>query len=213
MELTDLLLHIPNFLSEDECKTLSDEYDKRENDDWRYEACNHAKDGRYVQSTFRSVSLTDTECQAYKLFYSSTEKIIKKYHEYLHTFNAFHVAFEKALLYSHEYRLMKYSPGSWIHPHIDMGITDPFVFGSCSFNLSQDYTGGDFVFFRGKHRIKLGMGDAMIWPADFFWVHEVEEVTSGIRYSANSFLQSLPQDYKNSIIPTIDYKHSGGYII
>ena len=32
----------------------------------------------------------------------------------------------------------------------------------------------------------------MIWPADFFWVHEVEEITDGTRYSANTFLCSQP---------------------
>ena len=33
----------------------------------------------------------------------------------------------------------------------------------------------------------------MIWPADFFWVHEVKEITSGTRYSVNCFLRDSPQ--------------------
>ena len=33
----------------------------------------------------------------------------------------------------------------------------------------------------------------MIWPADFLWVHEVQEITSGVRYSVNCFLRDSPQ--------------------
>ena len=33
----------------------------------------------------------------------------------------------------------------------------------------------------------------MIWPADFFWVHEVKEITSGVRYSVNCFMRDSPQ--------------------
>lgn len=39
----------------------------------------------------------------------------------------------------------------------------------------------------------------MIWPADYFWVHEVEEITKGVRYSTNSFLQRIPNDLRNKV--------------
>jgi predicted 2-oxoglutarate/Fe(II)-dependent dioxygenase YbiX len=70
------------------------------------------------------------------------------------------------------------------------------VYASCSFNLNDNYTGGDFAWFRGQHKIKLGAGDAIIWPADYFWVHEVEPILSGTRYSTNSFIQELPECLK-----------------
>lgn len=212
MKLTDLILHIPNFLSEDQCKILIDGYEKREDEEWRYEACLHATHGHQVMSTFRSIVLNENS-EEYELFYKSTEEIINKYHEYLDDFGAFHVNFRKALLYSHEYRLMKYYPGSWIHPHIDTGVSDPYVYASCTFNLNTDYTGGDFIFFKGKHRIKMGLGDAMIWPADYFWVHEVEEIKSGCRYSANSFLQCLPQSYKLEVNSNVKHTHPNPYNI
>ena len=40
----------------------------------------------------------------------------------------------------------------------------------------------------------------MIWPADYFWVHEVEEITKGTRYSANTFLCRNPYDMPKEII-------------
>jgi hypothetical protein len=38
----------------------------------------------------------------------------------------------------------------------------------------------------------LEKGEAMIWPADYFWVHEVKPIISGARYSLNTFLCSVP---------------------
>jgi hypothetical protein len=53
----------------------------------------------------------------------------------------------------------------------------------------------------------LEKGDAVIFPANPFFIHEVTEVTEGRRYSVNSFLTSLPhedvvyfQDYWNSVL-------------
>ena len=69
--------------------------------------------------------------------------------------------------------------------------------------LNEDYEGGDFAFWGGRHKIKLGVGDVMIWPADYFWVHEVEEITKGTRYSANTFLCrhpfEMPEEVKYNI--------------
>ena len=211
MQLTDLILHIPNFLSPSQCQELIDNYEKKEELS-KYERCSHATTAELIQSTFTSVVLKEGD-DAYKLFYDSTETLINEYHRYLAEFDAFHVNFKNALRYSHKCRVMKYTQGGWIHPHIDASWTDPWVWASCSFNLSEGYEGGDFVFFKGKHRIKLGLGDAMIWPADYFWVHEVEEITSGVRYSANSFLQSLPEDYKQWVNSNIQFKHPGAYQI
>ncbi len=39
----------------------------------------------------------------------------------------------------------------------------------------------------------------MIWPADYFWVHEVEEIQSGTRYSVNCFIRSTPQSLPETV--------------
>ena len=31
----------------------------------------------------------------------------------------------------------------------------------------------------------------MIWPADYFWVHEVSPIKTGVRYSTNCFIMSV----------------------
>jgi predicted 2-oxoglutarate/Fe(II)-dependent dioxygenase YbiX len=83
---------------------------------------------------------------------------------------------------------MKYETGAKIHPHTDH---IPNIYGSISFNLNNDYEGGEFKFFNGNYTVSLNKGDALIFPADYFWVHEVTPVTKGERYSINSFLYDI----------------------
>ena len=71
--------------------------------------------------------------------------------------------------------------------------------GSCTFNLNDTFEGGQFIFFRGKHTVHLEQGDVLIFPADYFWVHQVTPITKGTRYSVNTFLQSIPQNVKLKI--------------
>ena len=96
------------------------------------------------------------------------------------------------MLYSHSYRVLKYSEGESIHQHTDHS---PGIYGSATLQLNDGYTGGDFVFFKGRNTIRLEKGEAMIWPADYFWVHEVKPVISGSRYSMNTFLCSVPPHF------------------
>ena len=129
------------------------------------------------------------QSSSFHIIHEAIEKMINEYHDYLDTFGAFHVARRVSMLFPHKYRLKKYEKGAWIHPHTDH---DTGVYGSCTINLNEEYEGGDFAFWGGKHKLKLGRGDIMIWPADYFWVHEVEEITEGTRYSANCFLCNKP---------------------
>ena len=39
----------------------------------------------------------------------------------------------------------------------------------------------------------------MIWPANNLWVHEVEQITKGTRYSVNCFLRDSPQHLPSSV--------------
>tara|TARA_R110000851_G_scaffold151527_2_gene292755 strand:+ start:74 stop:433 length:360 start_codon:yes stop_codon:yes gene_type:complete len=91
---------------------------------------------------------------------------------------------------------MKYQIGNKIHPHVDH---DPHVYGSCTFNLNEDYEGGEFGFFRDKKNIDLKQGDVLIFPADYHWVHEVKPITKGTRYSVNCFLLDVPESVREEL--------------
>ena len=194
IKLTDLILHVPNFLSADQCDLLINEFNKK-NNEAELEHCPEANTNIDTYSTYHRIIL-QPGTEAHQLVKNSTETMIKRYMLYLDTFNSFHVGIRRSMLYSHMYRLLKYEKGAKIHQHTDH---DAYIYGSCTFNLNDDYDGGDFVFFKGEYRKRLGRGDAMIWPADYFWVHEVEEITNGVRYSTNSFLQHIPNELRSKV--------------
>lgn len=191
IKLIDLIYHKKTFLSKEECNFLIDESNKRYKE-YYSEVSLDSNTGIQTQSSFKALNLK-IGSEGWKIVHTNTEKIINEYHDFLDSFKSFHHGFRKALNYSHLYRLLRYDVGCKIQQHIDH---DPYVYASCSFNLNDNYTGGDFVWFKGNHRLKLGAGDAIIWPADYFWVHEVEPIISGIRYSTNSFLQEIPECLK-----------------
>jgi hypothetical protein len=195
--LTDLIYLKKNYLTKDQCDIIISEFEGTSRPEDK-ESCYHAFTGVETTSTF-TVKTSQEGSESFNIIHQTIENVINEYHDYLDTFNAFHVSRRASMLYPHKYRIMKYAKGAWIHPHVDddgSGIN-----GSCTINLNSDYEGGTFAFWGGKHKVKLGLGDVMIWPADYsFWVHEVEEITEGTRYSANCFLCDNPKlDYPRDV--------------
>ena len=194
-DILDLIYRVPNFLSDDECDSLVAEYEERKSES-SYEHCIHANTGEDTYSSFHRIELNQNT-DSYNLIFKKTEKAINEYIKHLDSFNCFHIpCLRQVFRYSHTYRLLKYEQGCKIHPHSDHA---PFAYGSITFNLNNDYTGGVFKFFNGEHEVHLSKGEMMIWPADFFWVHEVTPIETGVRYSTNSFLTSIPE-YMREIV-------------
>jgi hypothetical protein len=201
IELVDLIYRKKNALTKDEAYFLIEEYQRLDNTH-QLEHCPHAITGIDTFSSFKRVELTQGT-EAFDLVFKANENLINEYLDYLDGFEMFHTLIRTTMTYSHMYRLLKYEKGAKIHPHTDHS---PFIYGSATFNLNDNYTGGDFVFWRGKHRVKLEACEAMIWPADHFWIHEVEEITSGVRYSTNSFLQSVADPLREAAMNFVEKK-------
>lgn len=85
-------------------------------------------------------------------------------------------------------RLNRYSPGTEMHYHDDrLQLTINGVYkGQPTLSvvglLNDDYTGGDFVMF-DDYKVKLSVGDVMIFPSSFMYPHKVTKVTNGTRFS------------------------------
>ena len=206
-DITELIYRVPNFLSDDECDSLIFEYEKRSSE-FSLEQCPDANTGIDTQSSFQRISLLEGT-KNYDLLFRKTEQAVNEYMDYLESKGSFHMPLmRRSLNYSHMYRLLKYGPGNKIHPHTDH---DPLTYGSVTFNLNDDYTGGEFKFFNGKYTVKLKRGEMMIWPADYYWVHEVTPVETGYRYSTNSFLLSVSPEFKNDLIGNLDVLESKYY--
>jgi len=199
INLTDLIFIHKRLLSDEECNQIIEEYESSPAEEIN-ECCPHAFSGENIYSP-NTVKKAEIGTVPFDIIHRSVEAVINEYHGYMDSFDAFHVDRRLTLLYPHMYRMMKYKKGQWIHPHTDH---DPNVYGSCTINLNDDYDGGMFSFWGGKYKVELKRGDCMIWPADFLWVHEVEEITRGTRYSVNCFLRNKPQHLPKTVSYHID---------
>ena len=187
-DITKLALKIPNFLTHEECDGLIQEFEQRK-EEAGLEASANYKTNKIEPSDFRVVPLKPYTSN-FNLIRKKTKIAVNSYLNYLDQPKYFFThLLKEGLKFSHSYRIMKYKTGANIHPHSDYG---PGIYGSISFNLNNNYEGGEFKFFNGNYIIPLDKGDALIFPANYFWVHEVTTVTKGVRYSINSFLTQYP---------------------
>lgn len=195
MDMKDLIFVVEGVLTKDQCQLLINEYDRR-SEETELESCYHAITNQMTTSTYKRVEL-QPNTNTFDIVHNATNDMIVGWIDHLDKMGSFHVAaLKKSLRYSHMHRLMKYEEGEWIHPHVDW---EEMIHASCTIALNDEYEGGDFTFWNGKHTVKLKQGDAMIWPADPFWVHEVTAVTKGCRYATNTFIQSLPLHERNQM--------------
>ena len=82
-----------------------------------------------------------------------------------------------------EISILKYDTGDFFSKHIDMSGHDSDRKLSVSIPLSNDYEGGETLFYTSKNPIKMikEVNIATFFPS--YIVHEVTEVTKGVRYS------------------------------
>ena len=89
-------------------------------------------------------------------------------------------------------RFNRYSPGQIMRQHFDHihSIFDGTLKGvpvlSFIMNFNDDYEGADLYFWK-DNVIKLGKGDIVMFPSNFFFPHGVTEATKGQRYSGVSW--------------------------
>ncbi len=69
--------------------------------------------------------------------------------------------------------------------HTDYGHTVPLRELSASVCLNNDYQGGEFVFDfpSGKVQYPQNIGDVIIFPSNFMYPHQVNEIAKGTRYA------------------------------
>lgn len=80
------------------------------------------------------------------------------------------------------YDLLRYQVGDFYTQHTD-SFTERQRQVTCSFMLNDDYEGGEFCFFDRSIVHRLNKGDAVMFPSNFMFPHEILPVTKGTRYS------------------------------
>lgn len=100
-------------------------------------------------------------------------------------------------------RFNAYEGGGHYGNHVDTAIhSDPFkgimgrtdVSTTVFLNEPEDYDGGELIVedTYGAHEVKLGAGDAILYPSTS--LHRVEPVTRGVRLASFLWTQSLVKD-------------------
>jgi len=84
------------------------------------------------------------------------------------------------------YQLLRYCVGDFYKKHIDNDSGSKPRTLSMVIMCNSDFKGGDLKFM-GNHVIDLGVGDAIIFPSNFMFPHEVTPITEGLRYTISSF--------------------------
>lgn len=195
MNIFDLILIIKNHLSDDECQHLVNEYERKKISAGKEQSF-HAYEAKMATSNFKRVEITESSSQ-YDLVKNKTESALSIWLDHLHNKNMFNVPVLRSVLqYPYTFRILKYEIGNFIHPHTDW---DHFNYASVTLNLNEDYTGGEFVFMNGAHKVHLERGDALVFPTDHYWVHETYPILSGCRYSVNTFISSIHQTERQKI--------------
>jgi len=169
---------------------LRDEFESRRAEK-SGEHCYNANTGVDTSSTFNLVHLQHGS-ETFHIVHEAIKGMISEWLDYLKSLNCVSVnILADEINYPHIYRLMCYEQGGWLHPHID---GHDFVTASCTIQLNNDFNGGQFKFFNGKHTEDLKEGECLIFPAGCFWIHQVTPVTKGKRYSVNTFLCSVTNE-------------------
>jgi predicted 2-oxoglutarate/Fe(II)-dependent dioxygenase YbiX len=194
MELVNLAKVLHNVLTPNECDSIINEFEKRKITAKAEESTN--LEGYQATGTSKIVYLKQTS-EHYNFLLEKMNFCLWQWISHLEQYNFVLIpTLKHTLRYPHIIRILRYNKGEYVHEHSDWG---PFTHASVVLNLNSDYEGGEFSFFHKKYNFQLKQGDALIFPADVFWTHEVTPVTSGVRYSVNSFIQSFPNDIVKKI--------------
>ena len=90
-----------------------------------------------------------------------------------------------------DFRVNKYEKGGYMSLHCDNihhshGQQYGYPQASVLLFLNDNFEGGEFIV--SELRLNINKGDAIIFPSNFMFPHEVKEVTKGTRWSIVSWL-------------------------
>ena len=187
-KLSDFVVVLPNALTEDYCDVIVDEFKDHESFTWG----NLIYKGDVKVDTshrkVRELLITAKEVWDGDEFKQGIlDNILQTYVNcidfYNFTLSSKHISSVPVEPEKNEgIKLLHYKEGYMFNEHFDGGaLLDRML--TCSINLSKGYKGARFKFFNGTYDVKLGKGDAIIFPSSFLWPHQVTELTEGERYS------------------------------
>lgn len=99
---------------------------------------------------------------------------------------------------SRQWSMIRYERGNMFNNHYDDSPIFPRTF-SISLFLNDDFTGGELVFPEFDLTIKPVAGQAVFFPSNYPYLHRVNPVKTGIRYSAVKWFTQYGQFGLNGV--------------
>lgn len=192
MQLKDYIIVINNAASNKLCDDIINEY--KDSTDWNTATI-------WDKATDENVTIIDNSIRNCETISMSLHNVITKNEETRKNLDArLFVCVGKCICEYNKiipwckiekdsgYQLLRYKEGSFYQPHVDSVTSEPRSV-SCSIVLNDSFKGGEFVFFEGQEVYNLKKGDALLFPSNFLYPHEVKPVKSGTRYSIVTWFQ------------------------
>jgi predicted 2-oxoglutarate/Fe(II)-dependent dioxygenase YbiX len=89
-------------------------------------------------------------------------------------------------------RVLKYEKAGFLPGHTDQGVSTRCV--SVLIYLNDDYEGGNIVFPNSKVSLKPEAGSMLFFPSNFLYVHEIEPILSGTKYSLPNWYHNVTKE-------------------
>lgn len=178
-ELTDYIYVVKNALSPDICNEILNEFVN--SSEWQDTVIGQGELNKNIRNcqtiviSYPHVIQRNKDIR-HKLDNSIFDGASKCIQEYNKKFTKCHIEEDSG------YELLRYNEGCFYIEHTDSFKARPRSV-SCSFILNDDFEGGEFAFFNKQLKYKLGKGDALMFPSNFMYPHEIMPVTKGTRYS------------------------------
>ena len=176
MGIKDFIL-TTNVFSKEICQEILDSVVE-----WQQGTWYNANTDLYKNNTQKSASLSENIRSKY------SDLIYEGFREYGEKYTCDH-----NLGYKFTSKVNRYDVGDYMEKHVDhihsifdgkrKGIPVLSMIGL----LNDDFEGGDLVLF-DDYKIELKTGDAVIFPSNFMYPHEVKKITKGVRYSWISWM-------------------------
>jgi predicted 2-oxoglutarate/Fe(II)-dependent dioxygenase YbiX len=175
ISITDYIKSYENILTPEICKKIIKE------DGDSFEAA-VVSDG--TVSPYRNCHIKDLDEKFDSILFQSIAKIIKLYEK---DFNHFTTGLGCEDT-GYEHLWYKGGEKGEYKEHVDHYDLNPRVL-SCSIILNDDYTGGDFSFFKGEYVVPKKTGSAVVFPSNFCFPHSITPVSEGDRHSIITWIR------------------------
>lgn len=178
-KIKDYIKVYKNAISKKLCDRVIEEY--KNCDKWEYGKIGGGGINTDIRNV-RNINISHPEIIQYnqeirqnldKDLYEVVAKLLAKYTK---------IAPHTTIVKDSGYTLLEYAAGCFYNQHTDHFELEPRSI-SCSLNLNDEYTGGEFTFFDNEITYSLGKGDVIMFPSNFMYPHAIKPILSGTRYS------------------------------